>query len=195
MADNLFEQPDNATPVRPEEAASLRVPVVDRRQLNEIEAANVADGRAWALRSRKDCFTDEYLAELHRRMFGSVWTWAGSYRTHEVNIGNTAPHEIAVAVRAALDDGRYWYEHESYGPHELAIRLHHRLVEVHPFVNGNGRCTRLLADVVVRRLKAEPLTWGSASLIETGEARAAYIAALKAGDEHDLAPLVSFARS
>jgi len=192
MADNLLEQPDNATPLRPEEADALRVPIVDRRQLNEIEAANVAEGRVWALRSRRDCFTDEYFCELHRRMFGSVWKWAGAYRTHDVSIGDTPPHEIAVRVRAALDDARYWFEHEIYGAHELAIRLHHRLVWIHPFANGNGRCTRLLADVVVRRLKADDLTWGSVSLVETGEARAAYVAALKDADGHNLEPLIAF---
>ncbi|MEZ0304706.1 MAG: hypothetical protein ACAH24_21995 [Hyphomicrobiaceae bacterium] len=50
---------------------------------------------------------------------------------------------------------------------------------IHPFVNGNGRCTRLLADVVVKRLKAGRLTWGSAPLIEAGEARAACTRALR----------------
>jgi Fic-DOC domain mobile mystery protein B len=194
MVDALFDQPDNATPVRPEEAQWLRVPVVDRQQLNEIEAANVAEGRAWAIRSRKDCFTADYLLELHQRMFANVWNWAGDYRQHEVNIGNTAPHEIPVRVREVLDDARYWVEHQSYGPHELAVRLHHRLVLIHPFANGNGRCTRLVADVVIRRLGAEPLTWGSGSLVETGEARAAYMAALTAADGHDYGPLVGFAR-
>ena len=97
------------------------------------------------------------------------------------------------AVRAALDDARYWVDNATYPAPEIAVRLHHRLVEVHPFVNGNGRCTRLLADVVVKRLKAEPLTWGSASLIETGEARQAYVAALKAADDHDLQLLIAFA--
>jgi Fic-DOC domain mobile mystery protein B len=193
MADDLFEQPDNATPVRPEEVAALRVPIVDRQQLNEIEAANVQAGRAWALRSRKDCFTDAYLAELHRRMFGDVWKWAGSYRTHDVNIGGTPPHEIAVSVRAALDDARYWVDNATYPAPEIAVRLHHRLVLIHPFVNGNGRSTRLLADVIVKRLKADPLTWGSASLVETGEARQAYVAALKAADDHNLQLLIAFA--
>ena len=192
MADDLFEQPDNATPVRPEEVAALKVPVVDRQQLNEIEAANVEAGRAWAMRSRKDCFTDEYLADLHRRMFGDVWKWAGSYRTHD---GNTPPHEIAVGVRASLDDARYWAENKTYEPPEIAVRLHHRLVLIHPFVNGNGRCTRMLADVIVKRLKADPLTWGSASLVETGEARQAYVAALKAADDHNPEALIAFAGS
>lgn len=195
MADNLFEQPDNATPLRPEEVHTLRVPVVDRRQLNEIESLNVAEGRAWALRSRRDHLTDGYLSELHKRMFGTVWTWAGLYRTHEVNIGNTPPHEVPVRVRATLDDARYWTEHETYGAHELAVRLHHRLVLIHPFVNGNGRCTRAIADVVVRRMKAAPLTWGAASLVDTGAAREAYIAALKQADDHDFEPLITFATS
>lgn len=195
MADDLFEQPDDATPLRPEEAAALRVPVVDRRQLNEIEAANVESGRAWALRSRKDCLTADYLCELHKRMFGDVWRWAGNYRTFDVNIGNTPFVQVPVEVRQVLDDARYWMDNGTYAPAELAVRLHHRLVLIHPFVNGNGRCTRLLADVVVKRLKAAPLSWGSVSLAETGEARAAYVAALRDADNHDLDPLVRFAQA
>jgi Fic-DOC domain mobile mystery protein B len=195
MADNLFEQPDGATPLRPEETDALRVPVVDRRQLNEIEAENVEAGRAWALRSRKDCFTDAYLCELHKRMFGEVWKWAGSYRTFDVIIGNTPRLQIAVAVRGILDNARYWSDNATYKPTELAVRLHHGLVWIHPFVNGNGRCTRMLADVVVKRLRAAPLTWGSASLVETGEARKAYVAALQAADRYEFAPLVAFATS
>lgn len=195
MADDLFEQPDHATPLRPEEVASLRVPVVDRQQLNEIEATNVAAGRAWALRSRKEHLTHDYCTELHKRMFGDVWTWAGTYRTFDVNIGNTPHYEVPVRVRAVFDDARYWVEHQTYGPRELAIRLHHQLVLIHPFVNGNGRCTRLMADIVVKRMKGEALTWGSASLVETGVARAVYIAALKKADDHDIGPLVAFATS
>lgn len=195
MADDLFEQPDDATPLRPEEAAALRAPVVDRRQLNEIEAENVGAGRAWALRSRKDCLTDDYLCELHKRMFGDVWRWAGDYRTFDVNIGSTASVQVPVVVRQTLDDARYWVDHDTYPPTEIAVRLHHKLVLIHPFVNGNGRCTRLLADVVIKRLKAEPLTWGSASLVETGEARAAYVAALREADNHHIEPLLAFAQS
>jgi Fic-DOC domain mobile mystery protein B len=195
MADDLFEQPDDASPLRPEEAAALRAPVVDRRHLNEIEAGNVEAGRAWAMRSRKDCLADDYPCDLHRRMFGDVWRWAGDYRTFDVNIGNTPFVQVPMDVRQALGDARYWMEHKTYGPAELAVRLHHRLVLIHPFVNGNGRCTRLLADVIMKRLQAEPLSWGSASLVETGEARAAYVAALREADGHNIDPLLAFAQS
>lgn len=195
MADDLFEQPDDATPLRPEEAAALRVPVVDRRHLNEIEAANVEAGRAWAMRSRKVCLGDAFLTELHKRMFGDVWRWAGDYRNFDVNIGNTPFVQVPMDVRQVLGDARYWVEHKTYPPVELAVRLHHRLVLIHPFVNGNGRCTRLMADVVIKRLKAEALSWGSASLGETGMARAAYVAALREADGHNINPLLVFAQS
>ena len=112
-----------------------------------------------------------------------------------VNIGDTPFVRVPMDVRQALDDARYWVEHGTHEPAELAVRLHHRLVLIHPFVNGNGRCTRLLADVLVKRLRAQPLTWGSASLVQAGAARAAYVAALHEADRHNIDRLVAFARS
>ena len=195
MTDNLFEQPPNATPLGPDEIANLRVAAVSRAQLNELESDNVARSRRWAMKSRKDCFTPVFLIGLHSRMFSTVWRWAGRFRTHEVNIGNTKPHEIEVAVHQAFDDAKAWIEYKTYEPAEFALRLHHRLVLIHPFVNGNGRSTRLIADVACKRLGAKPFSWGAVSLTETSEARTAYVAALKAADDHDLAPLIAFAQS
>lgn len=195
MSDNLFEQPPNATPLGPDEIANLRVAAVSRAQLNALESDNVARGRRWAMKSRKDCFAPEFLIGLHSRMFSTVWGWAGRYRVHDVNIGTTKPHEIEVAVHQAFDDAKAWIDYKSYEPAELALRLHHRLVLIHPFVNGNGRSTRLLADVAGKRLQAKPFSWGAVSLIETSAARTAYVAALKAADEHDFKPLIAFAQS
>jgi Fic-DOC domain mobile mystery protein B len=195
MSDNLFEQPPNATPLGSDEIANLRVAAVSRAQLNELESTNVAKGRRWGMNSRKDCFTPVFLTGLHSRMFSSVWSWAGRYRTHEVNIGNTKPHEIEVAVHQAFNDAKAWIEYKAYEPAELALRLHHRLVLVHPFVNGNGRSTRLIADIAGKRLGAKPFTWGAVSLAETSAARTAYVDALKAADNHDIEPLIKFAQS
>jgi Fic-DOC domain mobile mystery protein B len=100
-----------------------------------------------------------------------------------------------VSLHQVLDDVRYWIEHNSYPPDEIAVRFHHRLVSVHPFPNGNGRWSRLAADVLIIQLKGKRFTWGDADLRSAGEARTAYIAALRAADGHDLGPLVSFARS
>ena len=96
---------------------------------------------------------------------------------------------------ALLGDARYWVEHHTFEPDELAIRLHHMLVWIHPFANGNGRHARLMADVVVRRLGKKAFTWGSADIVRAGDFRRSYIEALRAADKNEIQPLLVFARS
>lgn len=127
-------------------------------------------------------------------MFNAVWRWAGKPRTTERNLG-IKPHEIEGALRQAIDDASFWVENNSYPRDEIAVRFHHRLVSVHPFPNGNGRWSRLAADVLITQLGSARFTWGGANLQASGEARKRYIAALQAADNHDLEPLVRFARS
>ncbi len=193
---DLFDEPDDATPLVPEERESLLPTwITYRRELNEAEQANIAAGAAWTRHQRRrDILTEDFVTELHRRMFGDVWAWAGKFRRTERNIG-IDPVRIPVELRMTLDDARYWVEHETYPPDEIAVRLHHRLVAIHPFPNGNGRTTRLLADLLAARLGQEPFTWGRISLTDVGQTRTRYIAALRAADNHDIGPLLAFARS
>ena len=193
---DLFDEPDDATPLEPEERESLLPTwITYRRELNEAEQANIAAGAAWTRHQRRrDILTEDFVTELHRRMFGDVWAWAGKFRRTERNIG-IDPVRIPVELRMTLDDARYWVEHETYPPDEIAVRLHHRLVAIHPFPNGNGRTTRLLADLLAARLGQESFTWGRISLTDVGETRTRYIAALRAADNHDIGPLLAFARS
>ena len=196
LVSDLFEEPEDATPLEPEEREGLLPTwITYRSELNETEQANIAAGAAWAHRQRRrDVLTEDFVTELHRRMFGDVWAWAGEFRRTERNIG-IDPIRIPVEIRMTLDDARYWLDHETYPPDEIAVRLHHRLVAIHPFPNGNGRTTRLVADLLAVRLGQEPFTWGRASLTDVGETRACYIAALRAADDHDIRPLLVFARS
>ena len=127
-------------------------------------------------------------------MLGDVWRWAGAFRTTERNIGIPF-YEIPVALRQLLADAEAWITHAVYSPGEVAVRVHHRLVQIHPFPNGNGRHARLMADLLVMHLGGARFTWGSARLEDAGEVRRRYIEALRAADQHDLAPLVAFARS
>lgn len=193
---NLFDEPDDATPLEPEEREGLlQTWITYRRELNEVEQTNIAAGAAWAhRRRRRDLLTEEFIKQLHGKMFGDVWSWAGDFRQTERNIG-IDPVRISVELRMALDDARYWIENETYPADEIAVRLHHRLVVTHPFPNGNGRTTRLMADLLVERLRQEPFTWGRASLIDVSETRTHYIAALRAADDHNITPLLKFARS
>ena len=81
------------------------------------------------------------------------------------------------------------------GPDEIATRFHHRLVWIHPFPNGNGRHARLATDLLLVTLGRPRFSWGRVNLVDAGETRRAYIAALRAADGHDIAPLLDFVRS
>ena len=193
----LFEEPADATPLAPEEREGLRQSwITHRRDLNEAEQENILKGAAWARRRRGDAgnlLNDRFVLDLHGRMFGDVWKWAGVYRQTERNLG-IAAYRVPVEIRALLDDVQFWIERNTYPPDEVAVRLHHRLVAIHPFANGNGRHARLMADLLAEKLGRAALTWGGASLAHEGELRRRYIDALQAADGHDIGPLLAFAR-
>ena len=159
------------------------------------EQQNIYRAQEWALARRRDlCVTDKFVKELHGRNLGDVWRWAGKFRTSERNLG-IKPYEVPMAVRLLLDDTKAWIEHKSYARDEIAVRFHHRLVQIHPFANGNGRHSRLMADLLVIDLGAARFSWGLRNLQDAGDVRQRYIAALKAADRHDIRPLLEFARS
>ena len=127
-------------------------------------------------------------------MYGHVWRWAGQYRSSGKNIGVDA-YRIPTDLRQLLHDCRYWIEHGTYDADEIAARFHHRLVQIHPYPNGNGRHARLATDLLLRSMGYEPFSWGGGDLLDQGEIRARYITALQAADKHDIAPLLAFVRS
>jgi Fic-DOC domain mobile mystery protein B len=196
---DLFHEPDDATPLAPEERDGLlQTWITHRRDLNEAEQENILKGAAWARRSRgltaEGLLNDAFSRTLHKRMFGEVWKWAGTYRQTERNIGIDA-YRISAELAAMFDDVRYWVEHKTFPADEIAIRLHHRLVAIHPFPNGNGRHARLMADLLIERLGGVHFSWGGGSLADVGELRRQYVAALRAADNHDIGPLLAFSRA
>ena len=134
----LFGADDDATPLTPEERNGL-IPthVTLRRELNELEQQNILEADQWAFSRRRHVLNEAFLRGLHRRMFNQVWRWAGTFRATERNFGIES-YRIQPEIRQIIDDARYWIDHGTYAPDELAVRLHHRLVFVHPFPNGNG---------------------------------------------------------
>ncbi len=192
---DLFAQSGDATPLTPEEVRDL-IPahVAYRRELNEAEQENISRAQEWALDRRRDLLSDKFIKDLHRKMLGDVWRWAGRFRRTERNLG--IPHwEIPAALRQLLDDARAWIEYMAYTPDEIAVRFHHRLVQIHPFPNGNGRHSRLMADLLVMQLGGDRFSWGRESLRDASALRKSYIVALQAADAHDIGPLLTFARS
>jgi Fic-DOC domain mobile mystery protein B len=186
--------PDGATPLDPNELGGLKFKhVTTREELDELEQANIESGMRWLARYRGEVLTDAFAAALHERLFGEVWDWAGSFRQTGKNIG-IDPIHIRVELRTLMDDARYWAAHETYPASEAAVRFHHRLVQIHPFPNGNGRHARIMADAMLTRIHgAPPIDWaGGRDLGQIGERRTAYIAALRAADRGDIGPLIAF---
>jgi Fic-DOC domain mobile mystery protein B len=189
-----------ATPVDPDEAADLIPAGIETAdQLNAFEQLNILSATEWALRHRprltpSTVLSDRFLFDLHRRMFDATWRWAGEPRRTDKNIGVHWP-TIRVGLRDRVKDAQLWLAESVFPLDEVAVRLHHGIVLVHPFPNGNGRWSRLVADALLHAHRQPPFSWGAQDLTSAGEARAAYLAALRAADRGDVAPILSFARS
>lgn len=193
-----FEYLPGQTPLDPDERAGLKPKgIATQNALNEWEQLNISKGFHWAQRQVKtDILDDVFLRELHKRMFGDTWKWAGTYRNSDKNIGCDW-RQVSVRVRDLLGNTTYQVEHALMPPDELAIRFHHQLVAIHPFPNGNGRHARLMADLLLIKLGRPAFTWGSAepgALEAPSTLRAEYLAALQAADRGDIAALLVFAR-
>jgi Fic-DOC domain mobile mystery protein B len=193
---------DGNTPIRREEVEQLIPRISTMAELNEYEALNIVQAREWAFSSRTmkstNPFEETCVRTLHIKMFDKVWKWAGTYRKHELNIGCDA-REITQRIPQLLGNTQYRLQHKTFPVDECLIRFHHQLVsKIHPFANGNGRHARMIADVVAVKYGRPEFTWGAGeNLVAEGNARTAYLAALRALDmnENDVKPLLEFARS
>lgn len=197
----IIGEPDGATPLDPDEMEGLRFSHIQTRgQLDELEQINIQSGLKWLNRQKKkknlDIFTEAFVCDLHKKLFGDVWKWAGSFRKTGKNLGCDAVY-IGIELRNLLDDARYQVENDSYPPRELAARFHHRLVKIHPFPNGNGRHSRIMADALLTiALGEDPIDWaGGHDLQSMSEQRKKYIAALRSADAGDYEPLINFVDS
>ncbi|MDQ7010724.1 MAG: mobile mystery protein B [Mariprofundaceae bacterium] len=192
-----IEYPEGATPLDPDEAEGLRLThITTREELNIFEAENIRAGMEWAWRSRrKDIVSESFMRLLHKKMFGNVWRWAGEFRQSSKNIG-VSRETIGIELRHLCDDVNFWLEHETYPADELAARLHHRLVAIHPFPNGNGRHARMMADLLLeKKLGAVRFSWGGEEIVYANDCRQQYVKALQAADKGDYSPLLLFVRS
>ncbi len=186
------ENIEGATPLDPDELAGLKFKhITIRSQLDELEQANIVSGLLWLKKNiaREDVLTINFAMDLHKALFKDVWTWAGTFRLTEKNIG-IDPIQISVALRNLLDDLSAWIEFNTYPPFEAALRFHHQLVKIHPFPNGNGRFSRIYADIITEKyFSIKPIQWGGRNLDNMTEMRKNYINSLRAADVGDLSLL------
>lgn len=192
---------EGQTPLDPDEKEGLLIPAVTTRdELDEVEQRNIEEAIRWTIDRRKrftidEVLTEQFVTELHKRMYGEVWEWAGSFRKSNKNIG-VDKHQIGIELRALLDDCRFWIENKTFSEDEIAIRFKHRIVVIHCFPNGNGRHSRLIGDILVEKIFGKSVfSWGSQDLIRKNAFRSTYLMALREADYGNFEPLIKFARS
>jgi len=193
--------PPGATPLNLNESQGLKLSYISTQsELNAAEQDNIIQGERWAFaKKRKEVLTEKFMRQLHKKMFGHVWTWAGTYRTSDKSIG-TAWHKIPTEMTTLIEDVKYWITHETYPIDEIAVRMHHRLTWIHPFPNGNGRWARTVTDILLTSLDAPRFSWGSHQNLHitknnSSHVREHYIHALKKADARSFTELLEFARS
>jgi len=194
----IIEYIEGQTPLDEEEKEGLLIPTISTRgELNEFEQANIQQAIEWTMMTRftaEEFLTEGFLFLVHRKMFGEVWEWAGKKRKTNKNIG-VDKHFISVEVRKLIDDCRYWIANQTYSHDEIAIRFGHRIVKIHLFPNGNGRHSRLIADIMISSIFKKPVfTWGRADLSKKNTVRKEYLEAIHLADVEKYRALIEFAR-
>ena len=162
-----------------------------RADLNLVESDNIAQVFAKYLVGRfaPIQFDMAWVKSLHKEMFCDVWKWAGRLRDHTLNIGSH-PHQIEAELLSLMEDVAVWQFSNQYPLIVSAATLHHRAVKIHPFINGNGRWSRMLANVYMKMHGGNPTQWPEPTMGAVSDIREAYIHAVKAADAGDMKPLV-----
>lgn len=192
-----FEYPEGTTPIEPDEAEGLLLThITTRGELDRWEQDNIVEVLTWLEMTRPtDILNEQFVKDLHRRMFTNVWNWAGHFRRSDKNIGGPW-HQISTNLQNLFNDAHIWIDLQEKSPDDIAVRFHHRLVSIHPFPNGNGRHARLMTDLLLENILNCPVfTWGSEDLSSVGTTRERYIAALHAADEQNYEQLMEFVRT
>jgi Fic-DOC domain mobile mystery protein B len=161
-------------------------------ELNAAEAENVRRAvlkyTTTKLTRRSARFDLRWMLKLHKEMFGEVWSWAGTLRKGQTNIGSP-PHLIEIELHTLIEDLRAW-EASGMPLLEQAVRLHHVAVRIHPFAGGNGRWSRMLANIWLMLHGAGPIEWPEATIGSASVIREEYLRAVRAADAGDYRALI-----
>jgi len=190
---------DGQTLLAEEDKEGLKIgSITTQTELDEFEQLNIEKVVEWLLRVKlkpERILTVKFIIDLHKKMFSDVWRWAGKFRTADTNIGVNWT-KIELGLKHLIDDTKYWIEHQTYLPEEIAIRFKHRIVSIHCFPNGNGRHSRMMADIISESIFGEEIfSWHESNMVESDETRKVYITALRAADNGDINPLIEFAKN
>ncbi|AFU67736.1 toxin (filamentation induced by cAMP protein, mobile mystery protein B) of toxin-antitoxin module, Fic superfamily [Psychroflexus torquis ATCC 700755] len=194
-----FDYKDGQTPLDEEEKEGLKIKsITTQRELDEFEQLNIENAVEWTIRTKfkpEKILTEKFVKDLHKRMYGEVWNWAGKFRRTEKNIGIPWT-QIGVELKNLLDDTKYWIENKTFLPVEIAIRFKHRIVFIHCFPNGNGRHSRMMADIIIESIFGNDIfSWHQSNMVKASETRNQYIKSLREADNGNFKHLIEFAKN
>ena len=194
-----FQYSDGQTPIDEEEKVGLKIKsITTQSELDEFEQWNIEKAVEWTIHANlksKNIFSEKFIKDLHRRMYGDVWRWAGEFRRSEKNIGIKWTR-ISVELKKLIDDTEFWISEGKMSAEEIALRFKHRIVSIHCFPNGNGRHSRMMADIIMESVFGKDIfTWHQSNMVKADKTRKEYISALKKADIGDIKPLIDFAKN
>lgn len=183
------------TPIDPSDIRDRSIKT--RAELNAAEAENIRKAHLKYLSARPNKrqapFDYGWFCRLHQQMFGDILISAGQPRTRNVNLGVAWQH-VPIRMMELAEDLAGWEEDKIYDVPEQAARLHYRAVYIHPFCNGNGRWSRLLANIWLRQHSEDLVKWPEDLIGQVSPIRDEYIQCLRAADAGDLGPLLAIHR-
>ncbi len=190
---------EGQTPLDEDEKEGLKIKTITTQgELDEFEQLNIEKAVEWTINSNlrlEKILSEKFIKDLHKKMYGDVWKWAGEFRRSEKNIG-IAWTQIGIELKNLLDDAKYWIENNTFSQEEIAIRFKHRIVSIHCFPNGNGRHSRMMADIIMESIfRKEIFSWHQSNMVKADETRKVYINALREADNGNIEPLIEFAKN
>lgn len=194
MKSHNFIDRDGSTPLDPDQIMGIKFShLVNMGELDEVEDLNIQKGLEWLNRQKGDDYlSTEFLCKLHEKLFSDVWKWAGKFRKVEVNISKIKSYDVGPQLRMFFEDAKLWIEGGKMSWDEISAEIHHRLIVIHPFPNGNGRTTRIYTEYVQRRNHQAITSWGASLSSTPKERRSSYIKALRQADKGNFEPLIEF---
>ncbi|XP_054724857.1 protein adenylyltransferase Fic-like [Uloborus diversus] len=144
-----------------------------------------------SLMSQDSAITVAEIKQMHKRIMGYVDpVGAGLFRLGQVFVGEHVPPP-ASEVEELMERFVEWLRSESAAmlhPIQLAALAHYKLVNIHPFVDGNGRTARLLMNLILMRSGYPPV-------IILKQDRSRYYEYLQLANDGDMRPFVRFIAS
>ena len=190
---------DGQTPLDEDEKEGLKIKsITTQGELDEFEQLNIEKAVEWTIHTnlkQERILTEKFIKDLHKKMYGDVWNWAGEFRKSDKNIGINWT-QISIELRSLIDDTKYWIDNNTFSQEEISIRFKHRIVAVHCFANGNGRHSRIMADIIMESIFGKEIfSWNKSNMVKANSVRKEYIDALRKADNGNISPLIKFAKS